>query len=159
MSFKHALFTSPIGDLHLMANPQGLTHCHFIETTPVVMLTPDFPVLAHAMIELTAYFAGSLRQFTIPLQLTGTAFKQQVWEYTQQQVSFGSTQAYGEIATALNHPKAARAVGMAMRTNPVALIMPCHRVLANSGKLTGYAGGIWRKAWLLAHESRILNAD
>jgi methylated-DNA-[protein]-cysteine S-methyltransferase len=155
MSVKHAVFHSPIGDLHLIANDNALIQCDFSETPLDCPLTPKFPILAQALDELSAYFAGELRDFTVPVHLEGAAFTQQVWEYTQQQVKFGKTQAYGEIAAALNKPKAARAVGVAMRNNPVALMMPCHRVVASTGKLTGYAGGIWRKAWLLAHEMRV----
>lgn len=156
MSVKHAIFHSPIGDLHLVANEQALIHCNFAEVKPEILLNPEFPILATALSELTAYFAGRLQDFTVPLRVEEGTFTQQVWKYTQQQVKFGKTQAYGEIAAALNRPKAARAVGVAMRTNPVALMMPCHRVVASTGKLTGYAGGIWRKAWLLAHEMRVL---
>ncbi|MDD2814398.1 MAG: methylated-DNA--[protein]-cysteine S-methyltransferase [Thiotrichaceae bacterium] len=157
MSVKHAVFHSPIGDLHLIANDNALIQCDFSEIPLDCPLMPKFPILAQALDELSAYFAGELRDFTVPVHLEGAAFTQQVWEYTQQQVKFGKTQAYGEIAAALNKPKAARAVGVAMRNNPVALIMPCHRVVASTGKLTGYAGGIWRKAWLLAHEMRVLD--
>ena len=155
MSVKHAVFHSPIGDLHLIANDTALIQCDFSEIPLDCPLTLKFPILAQALDELSAYFAGELRDFTVPLHLEGAAFTQQVWKYTQQQVKFGKTQAYGEIAAALNKPKAARAVGVAMRNNPVALMMPCHRVVASTGKLTGYAGGIWRKAWLLAHEMRV----
>ncbi|MEN9848589.1 MAG: hypothetical protein RL368_1329 [Pseudomonadota bacterium] len=158
MSVGHAIFRSPIGDLHLIAHEHALMQCNFIEIEPDVSFTPELPILAKTLSELSGYFAGTLREFTVPIDLEGAAaFSQQVWEYTQQQVKFGTTQAYGEIAAALNRPKAARAVGAVMRNNPVALIMPCHRVVASTGKLTGYAGGIRRKAWLLAHERRVLN--
>lgn len=153
----HAIFHSPIGDLHLIAYEDALIQCNFIEIKPNVSFTPELPILATALSELSAYFAGELREFTVPVDVEcQAAFSQQVWKYTQQQVKFGETQAYGEIAAALNRPKSARAVGAVMRNNPVTLIMPCHRVVASTGKLTGYAGGIWRKAWLLAHEMRVL---
>lgn len=156
MSVKHAVFHSPIGDLHLIANDNALIQCDFSEIPLDCPLTLKFPILAQALDELSAYFAGELREFTVPVDLEcQAAFSQQVWKYTQQQVKFGETQAYGEIAAALNRPKSARAVGAVMRNNPTALIMPCHRVVASTGKLTGYAGGIWRKAWLLAHEMRV----
>jgi methylated-DNA-[protein]-cysteine S-methyltransferase len=156
MSVQHAVFHSPIGDLYLIANEHALIQCNFSTVKPETLLNPEFPILACALSELTAYFEGNLREFTVPLDTEETTFTQQVWKYTRQQVKFGETQAYGEIATALNRPKAARAVGVAMRSNPIALIMPCHRVVASTGKLTGYAAGIWRKAWLLAHEMRVL---
>jgi len=103
--------------------------------------------------ELDGYFAGRLRQFTVPLDLRGTPFQHQVWQELQR-IPYGATRSYGQIARALGRPAAARAVGQANHVNPVAIIVPCHRVLGSDGKLTGYAGGLDIKKALLDLEYR-----
>jgi AraC family transcriptional regulator, regulatory protein of adaptative response / methylated-DNA-[protein]-cysteine methyltransferase len=102
--------------------------------------------------ELTAYFAGKRPKFATPLALPGPAFTRKVWA-TLQAMPYGTTQTYAGLATALHRPTAMRAVGRANGANPIAILVPCHRVLGTGGTLTGYAGGLWRKEWLLAHES------
>ena len=108
---------------------------------------------AGAVGALTAYFAGALKALdTIPVELQGTPFQRRVWEQLRT-VRAGSTATYAELARAIGAPKAVRAVGAANGANPVALIVPCHRIIGSSGHLTGYGGGLDRKRWLLAHES------
>jgi len=103
---------------------------------------------------LAAYFAGvEALPDGVPLAPAGTAFQRRVWAALQQ-IPWGETRTYGEIAAAIGAPSAARAVGGACARNPIAIIVPCHRVVGSNGKLTGYAGGIERKRWLLAHEQR-----
>ena len=102
--------------------------------------------------ELAEYLAGRRRQFTIPLDLEGTPFQLQVWNALLR-IPFGETRSYGEIARAIGRPKAARAVGMANHSNPIAIIVPCHRVIAGDGSLGGYAGGLGMKSLLLQLES------
>jgi O-6-methylguanine DNA methyltransferase len=103
--------------------------------------------------ELDAYFAGDLHEFTIPLDLRGTEFQRRVWELLLS-IPYGQTRSYGQIASALGRPGASRAVGQAIGTNPVAIIVPCHRVIGASGGLVGYGGGLHRKQALLELEAR-----
>ncbi len=108
--------------------------------------------LRQAADQLERYFAGELAQFTCPLDLHGTAFQLQVWSALTR-IPYGETRTYMEIAQEIGHPSAVRAVGAANGANPVAIIVPCHRVIGSNGSLTGYGGGLPTKAWLLALES------
>jgi methylated-DNA-[protein]-cysteine S-methyltransferase len=111
--------------------------------------------LAAAEEALRAYFEGSLRSFeSLRLAPQGGAFFQRVWQALRE-IPFGETVSYGELARAIGHPSAARAVGLANGRNPIAIIVPCHRVIGANGSLTGYAGGLTRKRWLLEHERDI----
>lgn len=103
--------------------------------------------------QLDAYFAGKLREFKIPLDLRGTSFQRRVWDLLCD-IPWGETRSYGQIAKALGRPKAARAVGRAVGTNPVSIVVPCHRVIGSDGTLTGYGGGLDRKEALLKLEGR-----
>jgi methylated-DNA-[protein]-cysteine S-methyltransferase len=110
-------------------------------------------VLALAARQLAEYFAGDRRVFELPLAHAGTQFQQLVWRALVA-IPFGETRSYGEIARAIGRPAASRAVGAANGKNPFAIVVPCHRVIGASGELTGYAGGMAAKRWLLAHEGR-----
>jgi AraC family transcriptional regulator, regulatory protein of adaptative response / methylated-DNA-[protein]-cysteine methyltransferase len=103
--------------------------------------------------ELREYFAGTRRRFDVPLDTGGTPFQRRVWDRLRR-IPFGSTVSYSQIATELKNPLAIRAVGRANGQNPVAIVVPCHRVLRADGSLCGYGGGLWRKRWLLDHELR-----
>lgn len=105
--------------------------------------------------ELTAYFEGKLKTFTTPLMLTGTAFQVKVWEELRR-VPFGGTISYAELAQRLDKPSAFRAVAQANAQNPVSVVVPCHRIINNDGKLGGYSAGIERKQWLLNFERSVL---
>jgi methylated-DNA-[protein]-cysteine S-methyltransferase len=109
--------------------------------------------LAQAIKEFTAYFKGSNKPFTVPLDLGGTEFQDRVWTalYT---VPFGSVITYGELAKMSGYPRAMRAVGSAMKVNPVCILIPCHRVVPSSGGIGNYSGGVAKKKWLLLHEGR-----
>ena len=115
------------------------------------------PLLEEVRRQLDAYFAGDLRCFDLPLDLEGTPFQRQVWQHLLS-VGYGQTASYQDIAVAIDNPKAVRAVGAANGRNPVAIIVPCHRIIGSGGraKLTGYGGGLWRKEWLLRHEGVLL---
>ena len=115
------------------------------------------PLLEEVQRQLAAYFAGDLRSFDLPLALEGTPFQRQVWQQLLS-VDYGQTASYQAIAEAIDNPKAVRAVGAANGRNPVAIIVPCHRIIGSGGrpKLTGYGGGLWRKEWLLRHEGVLL---
>jgi AraC family transcriptional regulator, regulatory protein of adaptative response / methylated-DNA-[protein]-cysteine methyltransferase len=115
------------------------------------------PVLASNAIldrtqqEMDEYFAGRLRAFTVPLAPAGTDFQKRAWEMLTR-IPYGTTRSYGEQAVIIGQPTATRAVARANGDNPIAIIVPCHRVVGADGKLTGYGGGLWRKRWLLDHE-------
>jgi methylated-DNA-[protein]-cysteine S-methyltransferase len=112
-------------------------------------------VLMEAVHQLRAYFAGELRQFDVPLRAAGTPFQRAVWEALRT-VPYGERVSYAEIARLIGRPSAARAVGRAIGDNPIAIIVPCHRVVGFNGQLTGYAGGLAAKAQLLSLESRVV---
>lgn len=124
--------------------------------------SPDDPrALAHldrAAGELLEYFAGTREEFSVALDPVGTPFQQAAWAVLRT-IPYGSTLSYGQQARALGDPAKARAVGAANGRNPVSIIVPCHRVVATSGHLTGFAGGLDTKAWLLAHEQRVLSGS
>ena len=116
-----------------------------------VFLPGEHPLMEQAKQELDAYFAGSLRRFTLPLQAPGTAFQEAVWQALQD-IPYGETRSYAEIAALTGHDDAVRAVGRANGDNRIAIVIPCHRVVGSDGELTGYGGGLWRKEYLLAME-------
>ncbi|QYO68578.1 methylated-DNA--[protein]-cysteine S-methyltransferase [Leptolyngbya sp. 7M] len=109
------------------------------------------PVLDHAAHELARYFEAPSLTFTVPLADPGTPFQRRVWDALRQ-ITHGTTRTYAQLAQALGRPTAARAVARASADNRIAIIIPCHRVIGSDGSPTGYAGGIWRKQWLLTHE-------
>ncbi|WP_306520805.1 methylated-DNA--[protein]-cysteine S-methyltransferase [Rheinheimera sp.] len=110
--------------------------------------------LQQAVSELQQYFAGTRSSFSVPLAATGTLFQQQVWQALQH-IPYAQSCSYGAIASFIHKPKAVRAVGAANGRNPLAIVVPCHRVIGNNGSLTGYAGGLGRKVWLLQHEQQM----
>jgi methylated-DNA-[protein]-cysteine S-methyltransferase len=110
--------------------------------------------LRAARAQVDAYFAGELRTFDLPLQAEGTPFQRAVWAALEG-IPFGTTTSYGAIAAAVGAPGSARAVGAANGRNPIAIVVPCHRVIGADGRLVGYGGGLDRKTWLLGHEARV----
>jgi methylated-DNA-[protein]-cysteine S-methyltransferase len=115
---------------------------------------PEHPVLAGAVAQLTEYFAGERTEFDLPLAPAGTDFQQSAW-HALRGIPFGETVSYGEQAAAMGDRRKARAVGAANGRNPIPIVVPCHRVVGSNGHLTGFAGGIEVKAWLLDHELRV----
>jgi len=114
------------------------------------------PLLSEAARQLRAYFAGDLREFDLPVTSRGTAFQRRIWSQLER-IPYGVTSSYGEIAGRLGLPMgASRAVGTANGANPIAIVVPCHRVIGATGKLIGYAGGLERKKYLLNHESALV---
>ena len=108
--------------------------------------------------QLKEYFAGKRREFDLPLRMEGTEFQQRVWrELTK--IPFGETRSYGQLAKRLNNPNGSRAVGLANGRNPIAIIVPCHRVIGADGSLTGFGGGLDRKEWLLTHEGQPVTSE
>jgi len=111
------------------------------------------PLVARAIAQLRAYFAGELRDFDLPLDMEGTAFQKRVWAELRR-IPYGETRSYGEIAHAISAPKAVRAVGAANGRNPIPIVVPCHRVIGAGGNLVGYGGGLPLKRFLLDLEAR-----
>jgi len=152
----HVVIDSPIGPLTLVSSPAGELTGLYMEQQrhrPPEHLFGDREdgLLPEVASQLAEYFAGRRRSFTIPLRLTGTPFQQEVWTALQD-IPYGETTTYGELAQLLGKPQASRAVGLANGKNPVSIIVPCHRVVGSTGGLTGYGGGLDRKRQLLAHE-------
>lgn len=112
-------------------------------------------IITTAKTQLDEYFAGQRETFAVPLDLLGTPFQMQVWK-SLTKVKFAATWSYGEQATSIGRPTAMRAVGSANSKNPVAIILPCHRIIASGGGLGGFSGGIKNKVWLLQHEQRVI---
>lgn len=150
---KGYLFTG-IGVLEVVADQQGVVSVLFADTPDPAAQCASRTV-QQCLAELDQYFSGRCAAFTVPLHLVGTPFQQEVW-HALLTIPFGHTASYGEIAHLLGRPSAARAVGGAVHRNPISIIVPCHRIIGSDGSLTGYAGGLHRKEWLLAHERRVL---
>lgn len=154
---------SPIGLLTLTAGGQNLNlltglymqdhraACHSPTAESGYIEREELPIFDAAREQLEAYFAGSLREFSLPLLMRGTPFQRAAWQALLE-VPYGLTATYGQQAAKINKPAAVRAIGLANSANPVSIIVPCHRVIGASGALTGYGGGIERKKWLLDHE-------
>lgn len=144
------MIQTPIGSAILKANNASICGLH-LQDNPAVMHAEESAVCIKVQQELDAYFAGALREFKVPLSLIGTSFQKAVWAAVQH-VPYGKTCSYADIARAIGKPKAVRAVANAIGANPIWIIVPCHRVIRSNGGLGGYAGGLERKRWLLAHE-------
>lgn len=142
---------SPLGPIRIDANDVGITAIAFVTTTEQSSRRSTLTQLAAT--QLQDYFDGKLTRFSMPLAASGTAFQQQVWQALCE-IRFGDTCSYAAVANQLKNPKAVRAVGAANGRNPIAIVVPCHRVIGANGTLTGYAGGLDKKAWLLKHEQR-----
>jgi O-6-methylguanine DNA methyltransferase len=147
---------SPVGPLFLAASTKGLVRLEF--EARVQKLNPDAtqlheskPALAPYVRELNDYFAGEQREFSLPLDLRGTEFQLACWRALLK-IPYGETRSYRDIAQAIGHPQAYRAVGMSNNRNPIAIVVPCHRVIASSGSLCGYGGGLDIKRKLLELE-------
>ena len=157
---------SPIGPLMIAGDNDGLRFVLFATherrgqrgVNPEPDWEPDRGGLKEARRQLTAYFAGKLRDFDLPVAPDGTAFQRSVWGQLQH-IPYGETISYGELARRLGNPKAVRAVGLANGSNPISIVIPCHRVIGSNGSLVGYGGGLPVKQALLSLErgqSRLL---
>lgn len=149
-------YESPVGTLLLTSDGEALTGLHLRpgdEDHSGPGWVEDSRPFTRAIAELDDYFAGQLQEFTMPLRLDGTAFQRKVWKALRG-IPYGETVSYAEIARRVGQPTACRAVGTANGRNPVAIVVPCHRVIAADGTLGGYGGGLDRKRFLLALETR-----
>ena len=147
----HCTLPSPLGLLSISATTDAITELRFIDEADHAM-APMTPLLQSACRQLTEYFEGKRRHFELPLAPKGTPFQHAVWQALQT-IPHGEHRSYKDIALLINNPRAMRAVGLANSRNPIAIIIPCHRVVGANGKLVGYAGGIERKSWLLQLEA------
>ena len=150
---------SPVGQLLLVADEAGLGRIDFVDgrhpARPEATWENDPAPLRETVRQLEAYFAGKLESFDLPLAPEGTQFQQIVWKRLCE-IPYGKTISYGELARRIGNPNASRAVGLANGSNPIPIIIPCHRVIGSNGKLTGYGGGLPIKEKLLALERRQL---
>ena len=144
-------FLSPLGFLDLKEENGALTGLCFVDKCTCQNDTT--PLLCEAKQQLTEYFAGERRDFSLPVNPYGTDFQKSVW-IALMNVPFGETKSYGQIARIIGRPKAFRAVGMACNKNPIAVIVPCHRVIGSNGKLVGYGSGLNKKLFLLDLEKQ-----
>jgi methylated-DNA-[protein]-cysteine S-methyltransferase len=147
---------SPLCELLLATDGHALTAVH-MNGTPGTGWKRDRGALREPAEQLEAYFAGELREFDLPLAPQGTPFQREVWSALRE-IPYGGTTSYGELAASVGRPHAARAVGAANGRNPIAVVIPCHRVIGASGALTGYGGGLGRKRLLLDLEAGRLTA-
>lgn len=142
---------SPLGLVKICATAQGISAIVFVDKAQNDAAPSS--LTRQAATQLQAYFAGTLTRFSLPLSAQGTPFQHLVWRELCN-INFADTCSYADIARQIAKPKAVRAVGGANSRNPLAIVVPCHRVIGANGSLTGYAGGMTKKAWLLQHEQR-----
>jgi methylated-DNA-[protein]-cysteine S-methyltransferase len=148
-NLKALYLESPVGLIEIQSSEQGLRAVSFVEER--LFETEENVHNALTLSQLQAYFNGERKVFDLTFDLEGTPFQQRVWQALLT-VPFGKTRSYMDIARALGDPKAIRAVGTANGSNKIAIIIPCHRIIGSDGSLTGYAGGLHRKKWLLDFE-------
>jgi AraC family transcriptional regulator of adaptative response/methylated-DNA-[protein]-cysteine methyltransferase len=170
VSLFAAWFASPVGPLLCICDDQGVHLLGFGDSRGLVkevarlrskfgaIAFGDTPILQATKSQLSAYFAGKSHDFTLKIAHRGTPFQNRAWAALMD-IPYGQTRSYGQQALALNQPTATRAVAAANGANPLAIIVPCHRVIGSDGKLTGYGGKLWRKRWLLAHEQQAVTPD
>jgi len=156
--FYTVLESTPVGRLVVAGDNSGLRHVAFGKShfsSPAVQPQPDWErndkKLREPVKQLTAYFAGKLKNFELPLAAEGTEFQKSVWKALCQ-VLYGKTASYGDIARTVGNPGASRAVGLANGRNPLAIVVPCHRIIGSGGQLVGYGGGLKHKKTLLQLE-------
>lgn len=143
---NYEFWLSPLGLMRVDANENGICAIWF-DPDEHVLERPN-TLTSNAVTQLSEYFAGHRRDFSLPLAAQGTPFQQRVWQ-TLQTIGYGETSTYGQMARQLGNPNAMRAVGAANGKNPISIVVPCHRVIGANGTLTGYAGGLTRKQYLL----------
>lgn len=155
----YSVLTTPLGDLGIFANNNDIHRVEFVDRfneSDIDNLNEhqENEITLLAKQQLSQYFSGERTAFQLPLAPQGTMFRQQTWRALQK-IPYGETRCYSEQAELMNNVKAVRAVGAANGANPIAIIIPCHRVIGKNGSLTGYAGGLQRKAWLLNFEQQV----
>ncbi len=147
---------TPLGTIEFKASEHGITQLIFCGTSKTA-IKPS-PITDQCKKQLQEYFSGGRNQFDVPLDPKGTTFQKSIWACLMD-IPFGETRSYMDLANQINNPKAIRAVGGANGRNPISIIVPCHRVIGSDRSLTGYAGGVARKQWLLEHEGIAIPAS
>lgn len=149
-SFDISYFESPLGLIQIKSINQKICLVEFVEKE-IELSTIETPLNKECIKQLKEYFAGTRLQFDLPIFQIGTDFQQKVWGELLN-IPYGTTLSYGQLARKVGDIKSVRAVGTTNGKNRIAIIVPCHRVIGSDGSLTGYAGELWRKEWLLKHE-------
>ena len=149
---KIFFYETPVGKL-CIGEEDGVIVRTTWSKIPTEYILKETKLILQCKMQLDEYFRGERKTFDLPLAPKGTDFQKKVWNALQE-IPYGETRTYGEIAAAVGNPKAARAVGMANNKNPIGIIIPCHRVVGANGKLVGYAGGMDKKEWLLQLERK-----
>ncbi len=142
---------SPLGDIVIRGDDAFIYAVSFNET-PIQTTEEISDVMHNCKTQLSEYFAGTRKQFDLPLHPVGTNFQSEVWKALIK-INYAATASYMDLAKTMGDVKSVRAVGAANGKNPIAIIIPCHRVIGSNSALVGYAGGLWRKQWLLGHEA------
>ncbi len=166
MRLAYHVMSSPLGLLFVARSPRGLRYLEYMDrrslkrtiggherTAPDATWEPSLLELKPVVDQLEQFFSGMLKRFSLPLDPDGTEFQHAVWDALLE-IPYAATRSYGDVARVIGQPRAARAVGLANNQNPIAIIVPCHRVIGAGGSLVGYGGGMQRKKWLLEHEAR-----
>jgi methylated-DNA-[protein]-cysteine S-methyltransferase len=148
-----AYYKSPVGITRIIAEDGFITSISIRDEEYEIVPT-DEPVLQLAIQQLDEYFAGTRKDFDLPIKQAGSDFQQTVWQELLK-IPYGKTISYGQQSKLMNNPLGIRAIAAANGRNNLWVVVPCHRVIGSDGSLTGYAGGLWRKKWLLAHEARV----
>jgi methylated-DNA-[protein]-cysteine S-methyltransferase len=149
---------SPIGQLKITAEDEFINSILFVFSDTEMEEEKLNDVLNQCKTELSEYFAGKRKEFEVPFRQVGTEFQQKVWNELVK-INYGKTVSYNHIAKAIDNQKSIRAVGTTNGKNQLSIIVPCHRVIGSDGSLTGYAGGLWRKKWLLNHEKEFSGGE
>lgn len=149
-----AYYQTPVGIARIIAEDGFITSVS-IRDEQIEVLPTDDELLLKAMQQLAEYFAGNRKVFDLPIKQQGTDFQQSVWEQLLK-IDYGKTISYSQQSKLMKNPLGIRAIAAANGKNHLWIIVPCHRVIGADGSLTGYAGGLWRKKWLLAHEARVM---
>lgn len=150
---KTAIIKTPLGYTEIQGDENGISKIHVMDEE--VAISIEIPKeLKTAVLELHDYFSGKRTTFTFPINPSGTEFQKKVWQELLK-IPFGKTCSYLDLSKKLGDVKAIRAVASANGKNPLWIVVPCHRVIGTDGSLTGYAGGLWRKKWLLQHENPV----
>lgn len=149
---------SPIGDIKITADENSVNSILFVFNDTEMEEENINDVLTQCKKELSEYFSGKIKDFEVPITQSGTSFQQRVWSELLK-IPYGETVSYNFIAESLGDKKSIRAVGASNGKNQVSIIVPCHRVIGSNGSLTGYAGGLWRKKWLLNHEKEFSGGE
>ncbi len=144
---------SPLGLIKLTATEETVNSVLFVFPDTEMEPENSNAILEECKKQLKEYFAGKRKEFDVPIYQEGTEFQKRVWDELMK-IHFGETISYHQLAEALGDVKSIRAVGSANGKNKISIIVPCHRVIGADGSLTGYAGGLWRKEWLLKHEAK-----